>query len=132
MPEEAKADTKAGAVAFVKYYLELVNHAQATGNIDALSAVEESGCKSCDQGREYIARIYGAGGHIDGGKWTARRVSAIPSGENWAVTVSGSFEPSDAYASPGAQPVHADGGPTLTNFVVWHTDTWKVRKWFSG
>jgi hypothetical protein len=132
MPDAAKANTKAGAVAFVKYYIELVNHAQATGDVRTLSAVEAPACKSCQQGRAYLTRIYSAGGHITGGRWSIRRASAKRSGENWAVTVTGDFAPSDAYSSPDAEPRHANGGPALTNFIVWHSDAWKVRAWFSG
>jgi hypothetical protein len=132
LPEAAKANTRAGAIAFVRHYIELVNYAQMTGDVSALSIVEDPGCKSCSKGRDYLSRIYGAGGHIAGGAWTVRHVRAKKSGENWAVTATGDFASSDAYASPGADPQHADGGPALTNFIVWHSDQWKVRAWFSG
>ena len=132
MPEEAKADTKAGAIAFVKYYIALINHAQATGDVDALAKVEGPDCKSCAEGRDYLKKIYGSGGHISGGAWSVHRVKARQSGENWAVTVTGAFAPSDAYASADADPQHAKGGPTLTNFIVWHDTAWRVRSWFSG
>jgi len=41
LPDAAKANTKAGAIAFVKYYVELVNHAQATGDVGKLQSVED-------------------------------------------------------------------------------------------
>jgi hypothetical protein len=132
MPEEAKANTKAGAIAFVRYYIALVNHAQATGDLAGLAGVEEPPCKSCTDGRSYLSKIYDAGGHVAGGRWTARDMRARRSGSNWAVTVRGDFAPSDVYAPATSQPDHADGGPTLTNFIVWHSREWKVRSWFSG
>jgi hypothetical protein len=132
MPEAAKANTKAGAIAFVRYYVDLINHAQATGDVSGLAGVEAPECASCTKGREYLTGIYAAGGHVTGGTWTIRRAQAAPSGENWAVTVVGDFAPSDVFSSQGAQPTHAKGGPTLTNFVVWNAGSWKVRKWFSG
>ena len=132
MPEAAKADTKAGAIAFVRYYVELVNHAQMTGDIAPLEAVEGPACTSCKQGRNYLAKIYGAGGHIEGGTWSITRATAASSGENWAVTVEGEFAPSDAFATADATPDHAKGGLSLTNFIVWHDGQWKVRTWFSG
>jgi hypothetical protein len=132
MPDAAKANTKAGAIAFVRHYIDLVNYAQATGDVNALEEVEDHGCKSCEHGQTYLSSIYEAKGHIDGGQWTIRRVTAEKSGENWAVTVSGDFAPSDVFTAPSAAPSHASGGPTLTNFVVWHSNDWKVRTWFSG
>jgi hypothetical protein len=132
MPDAAKANTKAGAIAFVRHYIELINYAQATGDVEVLSGVEDASCRSCTQGRTYLASIYGAGGHVAGGEWTIRHASAKSSGENWAVTVTGDFAPSDVFSAPTAEPSHATGGPTLTNFVVWHSDDWKVRTWFSG
>src|SRR4051812_44399939 len=93
LPEAAKANTKAGAIAFVKYYVELINHAQATGDVGPLAAVEDPGCESCAKGRAYISRIYGGGGHVSGGSWLVSRATAQRSGENWAVTVTGKFLP---------------------------------------
>src|SRR5689334_7529083 len=69
MPEAAKANTKAGAVAFAKYCIALINHAQATGDVEALAAVEDPDCKSCSKVRHSVTRIYGAGGSIAGGTW---------------------------------------------------------------
>jgi len=132
LPDAAKANTKAGAIAFVRHYIDLVNYAQATGDVDALSTVEDPNCKSCTKGREYLSRIYGSGGHIVGGTWSVRHVSAKKSGENWAVTARGDFASSDTFASRGADPQHANGGPAPTNFIVWHSAEWKVRAWFSG
>jgi hypothetical protein len=132
MPAAASENTKAGAIAFVRYYIELINHAQATGDVGRLQAVEDASCKSCTNGRKYLATIYGAGGHISGGAWTVQSATAQRSGDNWAVTVKGSFAPSDVFATPGAQAKHARGGPTLTNFVVWRASDWKVRTWFAS
>src|SRR4051794_697515 len=64
LPEAAKANTKAGAIAFVKYYVQLINHAQATGDVAALAAVEDPGCSSCASGRRLLKKIYESGGHI--------------------------------------------------------------------
>jgi hypothetical protein len=132
MPAAASENTKAGAIAFVRYYIELINHAQATGDIGRLKEVEDPGCKSCTNGRNYLAMIYGDGGHISGGVWTVQSATAQRSGENWAVTVKGRFAPSDVFASPGSPAKHARGGQTLTNFVVWRANDWKVRTWFAS
>ena len=79
--------TKAGAVAFVRYYIELINHAQATGNTAALKAVEAPSCRSCGKGRRYIEDIYSSGGHIEGGAFRIIQVLATPMVTGiWLVT----------------------------------------------
>jgi len=68
MPDAAKAHTKAGAKAFVEYFWEVVNYAQATGDTDAIRdlTVVES-CSSCVRGARAIDKVYDKGGVVRGG-----------------------------------------------------------------
>jgi hypothetical protein len=70
MPAAAKEHTKAGAEAFVRYYWEVVNYAQATGDTDSLREISDPGCDFCTAGIEGIESIYGDGGTITGGETT--------------------------------------------------------------
>lgn len=105
LPEAAKAGTKAGAVAFVRYYIELINHAQATGNTAALKAVEAPSCGSCLKGRRYIEDIYSSGGHIEGGAFRIIQVLATPmtTPSSWLVTT-GIRISADIVVKPGETP----------------------------
>lgn len=70
MPEAAKAHTQAGAKAFVRYFWQVVNYAQATGDTSGITAISVGGCKGCEGGVAGISKVYAAGGTIRGGKST--------------------------------------------------------------
>jgi hypothetical protein len=129
MPDAAKANTKAGAIAFVKYYVELINRAQSTGDTDSLAAVEADRCRSCSQARNAVDHIYASGGHIEGGDWSVdiRSATRRPDVRGWTVLV---------FARYGAQTiVRADGktdlkgGSSLITFAVRRNAQWNVLQW---
>jgi hypothetical protein len=134
MPDAAKANTKAGAVAFVKYYIELINHAQATGDLDDLAALEGQRCESCRQVRDYLEGIYSSGGSVSGGEWRVQRAEARPGTDpgTWVIDVIGTFAPSTVMPSPGASPRAATGGPAPSTFFVQRSAGWVVTKWTRG
>lgn len=47
MPEEARGDDDAAAVAFVEHWVELVNYAAFSGDVSELELVTEPGCEVC-------------------------------------------------------------------------------------
>jgi hypothetical protein len=130
MPAAATAHTKAGAIAFVEFYIAAFNHAQATGDTSLLRRLATSDCKSCNDVAAAADMVYDAGGHISGGRWTISGTEVHRSvGMRWAVDVAGRLAPSDIYQSPSASPQHAPGGRTLTNFFVRYDRAWKVVEW---
>ena len=76
MPEAAKAHTKAGAKAFVRYFWQVVNYAQATGDTAAIRTLSARKCAECDAGMYAIDEVYGAGGSIGGGASTLANLRA--------------------------------------------------------
>src|SRR6188472_1118800 len=54
MPAAAKEKTKAGAIAFVRHYIGLINYTQATGSTAELAQSETSDCNTCRQSREAV------------------------------------------------------------------------------
>jgi hypothetical protein len=67
MPDEAREQTEAGAIAFTRYYLELYNH--ATANLDSSHLRELSqGCATCDSLASQIEETAAEGLHYDGGE----------------------------------------------------------------
>jgi hypothetical protein len=137
LPEEAKADTKAGAIAFVKYYVELINHAQATGDVDVLAAVEDPGCESCSKGRTVLEEIYKAGGTIHGGELTFKLTNEArsPRYRGWVVSGSLAFAPQTVTRTAGGATQELSGGTTIVNaFVSKANDAreWRVMEWTRG
>ena len=68
MPDAANAHTKAGAKAFVRYFWQVVNYAQATGDTAPINSLNSSNCSACEAGVAAIDKTYEAGGHIVGGQ----------------------------------------------------------------
>ena len=69
LPAAAKAPGKAGAKAFVAYYIELLNYASWTGDTDAIRTYGK-GCRGCRADAGFFEGIYQRGGWIKGGRWT--------------------------------------------------------------
>lgn len=134
MPAEALANTKAGAVAFVRHYIDLLNFAQVTGRTDELAKLEDPNCVSCTKVSTYLSQIYAGGGAVQGGRWVIQHISATrgPDDGTWVVEVLGKFEPSTVVPSSGATPRTTQGGPAPTTFYLRHTSQWTVTKWTRG
>lgn len=67
MPPEAMGDDADSAAAFVKFYWETVNYAQATADVDALRELATNSCASCRAGAASLEEIFESGGDIVGG-----------------------------------------------------------------
>ena len=70
MPAAARGADAAAAEAFVRFYWEMVNYAQVTGDTSTLRSLGQ-GCVTCEQGIDSIESIYRKGGRIRGGSGTA-------------------------------------------------------------
>ena len=137
MPDAAKANTKAGAVAFVKYYIELINHAQATGDVEALAAVEDRACESCKHARDALSAIYDAGGSVQGGALTFEPISRerSPRYQGWLISGSLRSAPQTVTREAGATPEQLTGGDTVVNAFVSQANpdrAWRVMNWTRG
>ena len=75
MPAAAQGTDAAAAEAFVKFYWEMVNYAQETGDVSGLKALSTD-CRTCDAAVEYIEDVYGRHGRILGGDGRFRGLRA--------------------------------------------------------
>lgn len=99
MPEGAKEDSKEGAIAFVRHYVQLLNYAQSTGDTGPLVELSGIGCKSCTRVRNAIGEIYTAGGRIKGGEIELKidLAFAKPDLNGWSIYGVVRFAPSTVY-----------------------------------
>ncbi|MER2135901.1 MAG: DUF6318 family protein [Arthrobacter sp.] len=67
MPEEAKAESKEGLIAFARYWYELVNYGYETGDVEPVKAVSGPDCFACQSFYKGMSDVYGTGGWIEGG-----------------------------------------------------------------
>ncbi len=56
-PEPWEKRTKAGAVAFVKHWVDVFNEAGATGDTTELREISAAGCESCEQFADIIDKL---------------------------------------------------------------------------
>lgn len=133
MPDAAKANTKAGAIAFVRHYIELINYLQATGEDAPLAEASRPSCKSCGAVIRAAKSIYDAGGHIEGGTWTISGAAASqPTSGLWSVRVTGRIAPSKVVGTGSATPKTGSGGPGDAEFFLTFTSQWGVSQWHTG
>jgi hypothetical protein len=76
LPAEAQGTDAAAAEAFVRFYWEMVNYAQATGDTATLGQLADESCSACTSGIEGIEKTYREGGSISGGGVSVSRAKA--------------------------------------------------------
>jgi hypothetical protein len=103
-PPVSREDTQAGAVAFGRYYIDVINHAAATGETRALTRLSLSACGSCRSLVGTVKNIYGAGGYIHGGSLEVRWHSSVenPQDDSWSLVLGIRTGPQEVKPSKGA------------------------------
>jgi len=133
MPAEASANTKAGAIAFVRYYVELINHLQHYGDDVALRQVSLPTCRSCNSVVRAAKAIYDNGGHVEGGEWRITDIGASqPTATLWEVAIKGRLAASKVVDGPTSVPTAGSGGLANARFFLIFDQNWKVAQWHTG
>lgn len=70
LPPEAEGTSKAAAEAFVRHYVDTINHALATMDSTQLRVLSHRQCGACDGGASFIDRVRRRNGDISGGQYT--------------------------------------------------------------
>ncbi len=132
LPPEAQQDSRKGAVAFVRHYIELLNYAQATGHVDGVVALSSTACDDCDVITKRLAKLYQDGGRISGGALAVEEIDARRNAaENgWTLLVRVSSGEQTVYETGDAAPKTLPGGRrSMSFFVVRDGSDWKVKQW---
>jgi len=87
MPDQAKEDTNSGAAAFVHYWVDVLNYAVATGDIDELSRISSPDCEGCQEYISAIREMYDRGGYHVGGEWSVENVEVATTPDSRLVTI---------------------------------------------
>lgn len=133
MPAAAKEPTQAGAEAFVRYYWDLVNYAQATGDTKRLRSVSAATCVQCDGGIDAIDDVYGRDGRIVGGRYVVDRLEASKlesSVPRFRLTyaLANTSQVIDLPGSADDGSLHASTNE-IEMFVDYLDDAWSVSVW---
>jgi hypothetical protein len=80
--------TQQAAVDFSYYFIETVNHAMTTGDVEALNEASWPNCVGCIGVIDHVREIYAAGGSAEGGAWHPRDYAAIKGGpDEWTISI---------------------------------------------
>ncbi|MEO5651543.1 MAG: DUF6318 family protein [Marmoricola sp.] len=132
MPAAARKKTKQGAIAFVKYYVDALNHATFTGHTEPAHSLDAGKCGSCDRMLKMIETIYGADGSVNGGAWRPEIVGAIRQRgrPGWTIDAKITYGPQQVVPRAGSKAESFTGGGRLVTFLLSRSGaTWKVTEW---
>ncbi len=73
---KARAKTPAGASAFTRFYIGLINDAYRTGASEPLRRYAGPSCDSCTSIAAAVDDIYDSGGQAEGGRLSVKRIAA--------------------------------------------------------
>lgn len=131
LPPAAQQHTKAGAIAFVRHYVDLINYAQETGDDQAVRRLSASGCNSCKSAARFMRHLRRTNGSIEGGRWRVQSVlQVLPSGQpnELSVPLSVHYGPQDVRV--GTKTTHYAGGNNVfTFFPAWGERHWVMNAW---
>jgi hypothetical protein len=135
LPPEAEGKGIEAAEAFVRHYFELVDYAQATGDVAALNRISLDECDACRGGADAIRKIYREGGVITGGEHSVEKAEvtgrrAIP-GYGFIYYANVRVSHTDQEIE-GTKALDGDYGSGTNNlrFIVIRTTNWRVSKWY--
>lgn len=129
LPEQAKGNTKAGAIAFVRHYVDVVNFAIETGRTGDLANLSHKSCGSCDRLIENVSKVYAGGGWITGGTCRTSRAWAGPiDSANWLVKVRCTYADQVTHHAGGSV-AESKGLARVFQFVVQYRPVRKVTSW---
>ena len=74
LPPEAEGNDEAAAEAFIRYYWDVVDYAQSTGDMKTLETLALPSCGSCETGNAYLRKLYNNGGALTGVDYKVDRV----------------------------------------------------------
>jgi hypothetical protein len=132
MPAEAQGTNEAAAKAFVRHYVDSVNHAMRTGDIEAIQRLSDQACESCTAVIANIGDLYSTGGHLEGQGWSITAIDTVPTArEAEQVVQAGVFvHRQRRYESADSEAETFQGGQqSMTFFVHQVGGSWAVKRW---
>ncbi len=85
MPPEARANSKAGAIAFVKHYIDVFNYASNTGDVEELQRLSDPKCAGCTKYIDLIEKTYDAGGYFKDSGWAVSSAKLDSGSTHWGI-----------------------------------------------
>jgi hypothetical protein len=133
LPQAATKATEDGARAFIGYYWDVVNYAQATGNLRTLRSLSAATCDTCVGFISDVRQLYESGGRIVGGSNNVRvtRASKLStpsgSGSGFRVEHVVSHAAQTIVNKDGSKDERKSGSNAFTAYLLWADGThWRL------
>ncbi|NYI47745.1 hypothetical protein BJ993_004825 [Nocardioides aromaticivorans] len=133
LPDAATKATEAGARAFITYYWDLINYAQATGDVKALKRVSGPNCDACTGINDRLHDQYAKGGHVEGGTNSSRVLkaseltTASESAYGFRIRAEVSHDEQTIYDGDGTADQRAAGTDIFVMVLFWSAnDSWRL------
>ena len=133
LPDAATKATEAGARAFIAYYWDLINYAQATGDVKGLKRVSAPSCEGCNAGIDGVRDHYRSGGRVIGGahriavESLAELSTSSGDADGFHGVVRASHDDQTIVASDRAADVRGPGSDTFDVYLLWLEKTgWRL------
>ena len=128
MPAAAAEKSDAGAEAFVRWWVDLINYGAATGDARTLKSLMDDSCTGCGGIVRAITEPYVKGGHIEGGEWVLGRLRPLPLdyGADWAAAAKSRTEPEVVFDGTGAATKYPGGAFYLYAYTAWTGSQWSM------
>lgn len=117
LPPAAVEDSKEGAIAFVEHYIELLNYASDTGDVEALQAASADSCEGCATYVDLYEATYANGGYIRDSGWTVKRSGAERHSGDLVVFIRVSA-PDGLYRESSSEPERKGSGGTFDLVMI--------------
>ena len=129
LPGPARDKTAAGAKAFVRYYVELLNHSVTHNSIIGMRAAQAPGCTVCERFVSSIRKNARNGGSQTGGEWTVKATSVIGDLDRPIVVTRVIVSPGQVVARSGEAPRTIQRHSSTFQFMLtrWRELSWRVR-----
>jgi hypothetical protein len=130
LPPEAEGTSPEAAKAFVRYWVDAMNYAAATGGTAPARSVSSSACGSCHEMLDKIASVYEAGGVFRGEGWQILQMRYQPFQRKTHPIVSVGIRVARQVMIPSASsdPEIFKGGRNQLNLhLIYQRQQWRIR-----
>lgn len=129
LPAAATRHTDEGAAGFVRYYIDVLNAAQKSGQVGLLRSISASACEACAGYIDGIADAYGSGGKVVGGVLEIGDLRELPKdyGAEWGAYAKGSATPQTIVNGDGTKRKFPGGTFGLYAYTKWSAGAWQMQ-----
>ena len=131
LPQAARQHTKAGAKAFVVYYVELITYAETTLDTEPVQDLSMPTCSGCIGGIRKLRKIARQGGHITGAGLSTSNLRSEAIDDHGVVTLAFDLtNTTERTTTPGKPTVlHPAGKHPMIMTLVARPDGWVVGEY---